>query len=337
MPFPSGSSKPARGFLSLERMSQVAENFADRLVAAIRQKRTPACVGIDPVYQRLPAQIAEYREFNDESDSEAALDAVLEYCRRVIRLVAPLVPAVKINSAYFERYYWEGMEGYFGLIQEAADLGLVVIGDCKRADVGHTAEMYARSSLADPDFVDLEGYRGPDAVTVNPYLGYDGVRPFIDVARAQNKGVFVLVRTSNESASQVQGFTSGDGLTLADHVARLVGLWSADDGLVGRSGYSCVGAVVAPRDRESALRLRALMSQSLLLVPGFGAQGITADLVAPCFKSDGSGALISASRCVIYAYENARYVELYPSDWEKCVQAACKDFVTELAGVVSVS
>lgn len=313
------------------------DNFADRLVEAIRQKKAPACVGIDPVYARLPAEIAEHRELNDEFDSEAALDAVLEFCRRIIRIVAPYVPAVKINSAYFERYYWEGVEGYFDLIQEAAERGLVVIGDGKRADVGHTAEMYARSALADPDFIDLEDYRGPDAVTVNPYFGFDGVRPFVDIARSQGKGMFVLVRTSNESANEVQGFTSTDGLTLADHVARLVAAWAGDDGLVGRSGYSCVGAVVAPRDRDATIRLRGLLNQSILLVPGYGAQGMTAEQVIPCFKSDGTGALVNASRSVIYAYEDTKYLEMYASEWDKCVEAACKDFVKELRGILPAS
>jgi len=313
----------------------LAENFADRLISAIRIKRAPVCVGIDPVYARLPAEIAEHRALNDEQDVEAALDAVLEFCRRVIRTVAPYVPAVKLNSAFFERYYAEGIEGYYELVQEAAERGLVVIGDVKRCDVAHSAEMYARSALAEPDFMNAEQMVAPDAVTVTPYVGADGIEPFVKIACEQGKGVFVLVRTSNPSAEQVQGFQGGDGITLAEHVARLVADWSDRQECLGRNGYSCVGAVVAPVDRDLTYKLRALMPRCLFLVPGYGAQGLTSEDVVPCFKSDGTGALITASRSVIYAYEQPKYLEMYASEWDKCVEQACKDFVAQIAAIVN--
>lgn len=313
------------------------DNFADRLLHAIRAKRAPVCVGIDPVYVRLPAAIAEQRDMNDESDSEAALDAVLEFCRQTIRIVAPYVPAIKINTAFFERYYWEGVEGYFELLQEAADRDLIVIGDCKRADIGSTSELYAKAHLADPDFDDLEDFVGPDAVTVGSYFGLDGVQPFIDVARDEGKGLFVLVRTSNPSAAEIQGLPCGDGLVMCEHVAQRVESWAKQDGLLGTAGYSCVGAVVAPGDEDSTTRLRAMMPHSLFLVPGYGAQGAGPQDVAACFKSDGTGALVTASRSIIYAYEDPKYLELYASEWDKCVEQACKDFVAELAKVVTVS
>jgi len=315
----------------------LADNFADRLLKAIRSKRTPACVGIDPVYSRLPADIAGHRDLNDENDTESALDATLEFCRRVIRIVAPLVPAIKINLAYFERFYWEGIEGYYELIQEAAERDLIVIGDCKRADIGHSAEMYAKAHLADPDFADLDYLVAPDAVTVNPYFGLDGVKPFIDIARDQGKGLFVLVRTTNPSAAAIQALPGADGMTVCEAVAREVAGWAQGDGLVGSAGYSCVGAVVAGKDRESTMKLRAMLPHSIFLVPGYGAQGGGAEDVAPCFKSDGTGAIVTASRSVIYAYEDTKYLELYASEWEKCVEKACKDFIADLARVVSVS
>lgn len=313
----------------------MSENFADRLLDKIKAKGAPVCVGIDPVYSRLPADISQHRELNDETDTEAALDAVLEYCRRVIRIVAPIVPAVKINVAYFERYYWEGLEGYYELVQEAAERDLIVIGDVKRGDVGHSAEMYARAHLARSDFANMDDLVLPDAVTVNSYFGSDGVRPFIDVARSENKGVFVLVRTSNESAGELQEFRNADGATLADHLACQVTTWANDAGLVGESGYSAVGAVVAARDAESTMRLRSLMPNSIFLVPGFKTQGTTAEAVLPCFKSDGTGALITASRSVLYAYEDIKYIERFASEWEKCVEQACRDFVAEINGVLA--
>lgn len=311
-------------------------NFADDLQAAIKAKKTPACVGIDPVYAQLPAEIAEHKDLNDAADSEASLDAVLEFCRRVIRIVAPIVPAVKINSAFFERFYWEGLEGYFDLIQEARDADLIVIGDCKRGDIGSTAEMYARAMLADPDFTDLDELEGPHAVTVSPYFGLDGVKPFIDIAREQGKGVFVLVRTTNESADVIQNAKLEGGLTVAEHVAQQVAAWGQDADLVGKSGFSAVGAVVAAKDKDSAVRLRGMMPNSTFLIPGYGTQGTTAADVAPLFKSDGTGALVTASRSIIYAYDNMRYMERFASEWDKAIEQACKDFVAELGQVVKV-
>ena len=315
----------------------MSAHFADRLIERIRQKGVPACVGLDPVYSRLPAAIAEQRDLNDETDVEASLDAVLEFCRRIIGMVAPIVPAVKINSAFFERYYWDGVEGYYDLVQEAAAAGLMVIGDVKRGDIGHSSGSYAKAHLSDPDFATLDDLVAPDAVTVNPSFGIDGIRPFLETARESgDKGLFALVQTSNESAADVQGLTLEGGMTVGERVGVLVNAWAGDEGLMGSSGYSCLGAVVSPRDPASTTKLRALMPNCIFLVPGFGAQGRTAEQVKPCFKADGTGALVNASRSVIYAYEDMKYLEMYTSEWEKCVEHACRDFVAALKAVVTV-
>ena len=307
-------------------------NFADRLLDAVHAKHNPLCVGIDPVYARLPAEIIEHKALNDESDAEAALDAVLEFCRRIIRIVAPLVPAVKINSAFFERYYWEGLEGYFDLVQEAAERDLVVIGDVKRGDVGHSAEQYARACLADPSFLNLDDRVAPDAVTVNPYFGLDGVRPFIDIAREEQKGIFVLVRTSNESAGELQHLTTAEGLTVAECLAAQVSAWAADEGLIGESGYSCVGAVVSTRDLDEARRLRAQLDKSILLIPGYGAQGLGVEAIAALLGTNGDGAIVNASRSIIYAYQDPEYNADGEQGWESCVELACKNFISRLIG-----
>ena len=312
-------------------------NFADRLLDAVRAKQTPLCVGLDPVYACLPAEIVEHKALNDESDVEAALDAVLEFCRRVIRLVAPLVPAVKINSAFFERYYWEGLEGYFDLVQEAAERDLIVIGDVKRGDIGHSAEQYARACLGDPTFLTLDDRVAPDAVTVNPYFGLDGVKPFIDVAREEQKGIFVLVRTSNETAGELQHLTTADGLSVADCLAGQVSAWAADEGLIGESGYSCVGAVVSTRNPEEAKRLRTRLERSIFLIPGYGAQGLGAEAVAALFKPDGTGAIVNASRSIIYAYQDPELLESADRSWEKSIELACKNSISELAGSIPSS
>ncbi len=312
----------------------MSEHFADQLIAAIRAKKTPVCIGIDPVYDRLPADIADRQSMNDASDSTSAIDGILEFCRRVIKIVAPLVPAVKINSAFFEQYYWDGVEAYYDLVQEADAQSLIVIGDVKRADIGHSSTAYARAHLGDPTFTNLEDIVAPDAVTVNPYFGFDAVRPFVDICKADsNKGVFALVRTSNETSADVQGLRTENGQTVAERVAVMVNEWAGDDGLIGASGYSCIGAVVAPHNREETVRLRELMPRSLFLVPGWGAQGRGAEDIAPCFRPDGTGAIINASRSVLYAYEDMKYIERFTSEWDRCIEQACKDFIRDVATV----
>lgn len=314
----------------------MSNHFADRLVAAIKEKGAPVCIGIDPVYERLPADITEREGFNDPSNCDCAIDAIGEYCRRIIKIVAPLVGVVKINAAFFEQYYGAGLEAYFDLVQEARSAGLIVIGDVKRADVGHSAVRYAKAHLADPEITDADEQMIPDAVTVNPYFGLDGVKPFIEIARTDGKGLFVLVQTSNDSAVEVQDLQLASGETLAVRIARMVNDWAGDDGLIGSCGYSCIGAVVSPRDTEGMARLRILMPNCFFLVPGFGAQGKEVQDVTACFKEDGSGALITASRSVIYAYENMKYVEMYASEWEKCVEHACRDFIDSIATVAKL-
>jgi orotidine-5'-phosphate decarboxylase len=287
-------------------------------------------VGIDPDYARLPADIAEHREMNDSTDSEVALDAVLEYSRRVIKIVAPYVAAIKINTAFFERFYADGIDGYFELIQEANEHKLIVISDCKKGDVGNTSEMYAKSALSDPDFANLDDLVGPDAITVNAWAGLDGVNPFLDVAREEQKGVFVWVRASNPSAAIIQDAKLESGLTVAEHLGQQVATWAEGDGLVGQCGYSALGAVVAATNKESTARLREMMPKCIFLVPGYGAQGSTGADVAAAFNPGGAGALVTASRSVIYAYEEMKYIERWPSEWEKCVEQACKDFVADV-------
>ncbi|MFQ5412741.1 MAG: orotidine-5'-phosphate decarboxylase [Phycisphaerae bacterium] len=311
----------------------MARCFADRLVEAVRDRRTPGIINMDPVLERLPAELrdAATAEGGEKIDRDAAVEAIQDFCRRVIRVVAPLVPAVKLNIAYFERYHAPGIRAYRELIQEASQQGLIVIGDVKRGDVGHTAELYARAQLGRTAWANSEDTVGPDAVTISGAFGWDGVRPFVEIARDEEKGLFVLVRTSNVSAAEVQDVEMADGRKAHDVLASLVDEWAATSGTVGDCGYSSVGAVVATRDRADAVRLRAVMPKSIFLVPGYGAQGGTAEDFAPYLDSDGLGALVAAGRSVIYAYQQASYQSRFGEDWEGSVEQACRDFVADLA------
>jgi len=305
-------------------------HFADRLIRACRDKHTSLCVGIDPVYERLPQQIIEHKAMNDPNDAQSAVDAIFEFCTQLLRTVAPHVPAVKFNSAFFERYYWEGVESYFSLVEEASELGLEVIGDVKRGDIGSTAEAYARGQLANPVFSDMDGIVGPDAVTVNGYFGTDGLKPFVEVASAEGKGVFVLCRTSNPSAACLQDFTDADGKKLWEVVAEQVAEVALDDRLIGEEGFSCIGLVAGGTDPQTLARLRERYPKMLLLVPGYGAQGATAEQIKVAFRSDGLGALVNASRSIIYAHENETFRERFGDNWTGCIEQAVLDAKKDL-------
>ena len=303
--------------------------FSDRLCRAIIDKRTPLVVGIDPVLEQMPPTLLAKK--NVGKSSAAAADLFLEFGLAIIEVAAPLVPAVKINSAYFERYHSPGVSVYRQLIKAARQAGLLVIGDVKRSDIGHTAAQYAVAQLADTDYTDLIENTGPDAITVNAYLGSDGVKPFLDIASAAGKGVFVLVRTSNPGGAEIQELPMADGRPLYMHMADLVNRW---DPAVGEYGWSSLGAVVGATTGHSLAAIRAAAGKSILLIPGFGAQGgsLTDTLLA--FDGRGLGAIIAASRSIIYAWREPKYAELAQTDWRRAVEQALIDHKTQIASLI---
>ncbi len=313
----------------------MAVHFADRLTAAIRARGTCAVVGIDPVYERLPAELSVID--GERPPPRRAVELIGAFCRGVIDVVAPLVPAVKINSAFFEAHYAAGVELYYDLTEHAHKRGLLVIGDVKRGDIGSTAQLYAKAHLAPPAAAAtspaaIGPARIPDAVTVAGYLGENAVRPFADVAREHGKGVFVLVRPSDPGADVIHEYAGADGRRFYEFMAERVREWGAE--AVGQCGYSCIGAVVAAKDADSTRALRAAMPQTLFLVPGYGAQGATADSCRACFRDDGSGAIVNASRSVIFAYEKAGAAERFGDDWRSAVEQACREFIADLAAAL---
>jgi orotidine-5'-phosphate decarboxylase len=309
----------------------VTTHFGDRLCEAVKSKNTPLIVGLDPVYGRLPAAIREHRDMNDENDLDASVDAIFSFSTKVLRIVAPLVGAVKINIAYFEKYLWEGLEAYYSLITEADELGLEVIGDVKRGDIGHTAECYALGHLKNPEFAELEDILTPDAITINGFAGADGILPFAELADKQGKGVFVWVRASNPSAAALQDFADASGTKMYEKLAQIVAQIASDSGRIGESGYSNIGMVIGGTSPEATTALRQKYPNMWILVPGFGSQGATAaDCVRFC-KPDGTGALINASRSILYAFEDAKYTAKFGDNWEKCIEQAAIDAKMELS------
>jgi len=298
------------------------EHFADRLLQAIDEKKAPVCVGIDPDLQKLPD------EFRVCDDPMAQLESVGTWCRQLLEIVAPYTPAIKPQIARFECLHgtepFMGLSIYAALIREAKEMGLIVIGDAKRGDIGSTASAYAQAHLT--------GEHAVDSLTVNGYFGADGLGSFVDVCRREGRGLFVLVRTSNPSGADIQNFEGGDGMFF-EHMARQVDVIGSGEGLVGESGFSCVGAVVGATCPEEARKLRELMPKQIFLLPGYGAQGATAEDCAAGFKPDGTGAIVNASRSVIYAHLNDKYGG---GDWKKAVESAAKDFATDIASAVGI-
>ncbi len=312
----------------------MASHFADRLCDAVKTKRTSLIVGLDPVYTRLPSAIKNHRQMNDEFDAAAAVDAIFDFCTQTMRIIAPMVPAVKINIAFFEKYLWEGLETYYALISEADDLGMEIIGDVKRGDIGHTAELYAAAHLENPELAGLEDTLAPDAITVNGYTGTDGIEPFAEMASRQGKGLFVLVRTSNPSAAAIQDFAGADGQTMYEKLAEVVGQAANKAERIGNAGYSNIGMVVGGTAPDVTTALRQKYDKVWFLVPGYGSQGASAaDCVRFC-KPDGTGALINASRSIIYAYEKPEYKDQFGDDWKRCIEQAVIDAKVDLSNAM---
>ena len=311
----------------------MGDTFADRLLSAVDAKKSCVCVGIDPMFELLPDAIAGDSRTRNANDSEAAIDAIFEFTIGVLRVVAPHSACVKFQSAYFEKYRSEGVEAYYSLIEEAKQLGLLVTGDVKRGDIGSTSAAYAAAHLADPPASEHEEQPGPDAITVNPMLGYDTLQPFVDVARDEHKGLFVLVRTSNPGSAQLQDVKLDDGRTWSEALADGLRPIAEGAGLVGRSGYSSIGAVVGATQTQTMASLRKRLPRSIFLLPGYGMQGATAEMTKASFNEDGRGAIVSASRSILYAHRDTRHAD--KTDWKQAVEAAVIDMKRELAAVHS--
>lgn len=299
------------------------EAFADRLAAAVRRCGNPVMVGLDPRIEQLPDPILSER---GTPDLERRAAAYQSFCRGVIDVIAPLVPVVKPQAAFFEQLGPPGMAALAEVIRYAADRGLLVVFDGKRNDIGSTAEAYAAGILG-------PGGQSPwaaDALTVSPYLGGDSLEPFVTIAKDRGAGVFVLVKTSNPGGGMFQDLVC-DGRPLYQHVAAEVERLAADT--VAGCGYGAVGAVVGATYPEQLAELRVAMPHAWLLVPGYGAQGAGAADVAVAFDSQGLGAVVNNSRGILFAHAQPPYAQEYgPARWQEAVEAATRDMIGQLRG-----
>ncbi len=293
------------------------EHFADRLRAAVEEKGSPIVVGLDPRLELLPPSL---RPDDTRISQDEAAERLLAFNRRLLSIVAPLVPCVKPQAAFYERYGAPGFAAYVETVREARRLGLIVIGDIKRGDIGSTAAAYAEGHLG--------GEIPTDCVTVNPYLGRDGIEPFLKVAEREGRGIFLLVKTSNPSSGELQDLRAPEE-PIYERVAAYVRERGAE--LAGECGDSLLGAVVGATYPEEAGRLRGLMPQATILVPGYGAQGGGASDTLPSFRADGTGAVVNSSRGIIHAYAKDG---LDPEKWEEIVEGAVHAMRADLKGAL---
>jgi len=297
------------------------KSFIDRLADAVGRLKNPVLVGLDPRVESLPKGLLA--DGTAKNWSEQA-QAYKQFCKGVIDVVAPLVPAVKPQAAFFEQIGPGGMAVLAEIIAYAREKGLLVILDGKRNDIGPTATAYAEGFLG----VGGESPWGADALTVSPYLGEDSLKPFVDVARVRSAGVFVLVKTSNLGGGMIQDLVS-EGRPVFAHVAEYVERVARQT--AGECGYGIVGAVIGATYPRQLAELRAAMPHTWFLVPGYGAQGGSAADVAGSFDAQGRGAIVNNSRGIIFAHAIKPYSERFgPSRWQEAVEAATRDMIARL-------
>ncbi|MBD5132079.1 MAG: orotidine-5'-phosphate decarboxylase [Clostridiales bacterium] len=265
--------------------------MADILAERIKAKNNPTVAGLDPRLEYLPDELQK-----SATSDESAAKALVEFNCSIIDSIKDVVPAVKIQSAFYEAFGHCGVKAMEQTAKYAHDNGLIVMADVKRNDIGTTAEAYAKAFL----FGELFDY-----ITVNPYPGIDGIKPFTDACKANGKGIFVLARMSNPSAADIQNMKLENGEPLYMHIGGLIADWGKE--LIGASGYSAVGAVVGATNPDEARLLRSKLNTVFFLVPGYGAQGGNGKDAAASFDKKGGGAIVNNSRGIIAAYKTDKY------------------------------
>lgn len=294
-------------------------HFVDLLAAQVQRLASPVVVGLDPLWEQLPP---DFHRMGTNS-WKAKATAYTDFCNGVVDVVAPLVPAVKLQAAFFEQLGPPGMDAMSRVIEHAQRQSLLVIVDGKRNDIGSTAAAYARGYLGRGQSV-----WNADALTVSPYLGEDSLAPFVEVAKERGAGVFILVKTSNPGGRMLQDLVC-DGQPLYRRVAEHVEQLAA--GTAGECGYGLVGAVVGATYPEQLAELRTAMPHTWFLVPGYGSQGGTAADAAAAFDARGLGAIVNNSRGIIFAHEHPEYARRFgPARWQEAVEAATRDMIAEL-------
>ncbi len=303
----------------------------NKLVSNIQKTGAPIVVGLDPMLKYVPEHIQK-KAFAEHGETlKGAAEAIWLYNKEIVDNVYDLIPAVKPQIAMYEQFGIEGLIAFKKTVDYCKEKGLVVIGDIKRGDIGSTSEAYAVGHLGKVQ-VGSNSYYGfdEDFVTVNPYLGSDGVNPFIKVCKEEKKGLFILVKTSNPSSGEFQDRLI-DGRPLYEIVGDKVAEWGAD--CMGDS-YSYIGAVVGATYPEMGKVLRKIMPKSFILVPGYGAQGGKGADLVHFFNEDGLGAIVNSSRGIIAAYQQEKYAKYGAENFGEASRAAVEDMIADISGAL---
>ncbi len=299
----------------------------NKLTDKIKKTGAPVVVGLDPMLSYVPEHIVK-RAFDEFGETpEGAAEAIWQYNKGIVDAVCDIVPAVKPQIAMYEQFGIEGLKAFKKTVDYCKSKDMVVIGDIKRGDIGSTSAAYAaghlgRVKIGNNSFAGFD----EDFVTVNPYLGTDGVKPFIDVCREEKKGIFVLVKTSNPSSGEFQDRLV-DGRPLYELVGEQVAKWGEE--CMG-DGYSYVGAVVGATYPEQGRVLRRIMPKAFILVPGYGAQGGKGSDLADYFNGDGLGAIVNSSRGIICAYKQEKYAAFGPEGYAEASRQAALDMIKDI-------
>ena len=302
-----------------------------QLIEKIQKTKAPICVGLDPMLSYVPEHV-KAKAFKEHGETlEGAAEAIWQFNKEIVDHTWDLIPSVKPQIAMYEQFGLPGLAVYKKTVDYCQEKGLVVIGDAKRGDIGSTSAAYATAHIGKVQVGEnvFQGF-GTDFLTVNPYFGTDGVKPFVEACNANDKGIFILVKTSNPSSGEFQDRLI-DGRPLYEWVAEKVVEWgsSSMDG-----DYSNVGAVVGATYPEMSRILRGLMPHTYFLVPGYGAQGGTAEDLKPCFNEDGLGAIVNSSRGIIAAYRQEKYAKFGPEHFGEASRQAGLDMAADISRVL---
>lgn len=297
----------------------------DKLIKKIILLQNPTCVGLDTDFNYLPEDMKE-----GVSTLSKAAGRILEFNKNVIDSVCDIVPAVKVQIAYYEMYGHYGLKAFAQTMAYAHKKGLIVIADCKRNDIGSTASCYSKAYLGSTAVGAKQIKAFPaDMLTVNGYLGSDGIKPFIEDIKNNNKSIFVLVKTSNPSGGELQNLKLENGQYIYEKMGALVEEWGKDT--IGRYGYSEVGAVVGATHPEEAATLRKQMPRTFFLIPGYGAQGGSAEMLKVCFGKRGLGGVVNSSRGILCAYKKPEYAGM---NYFEAARAASIDMQRDLSAAI---
>lgn len=300
----------------------------DKLIDKIQKTGAPIVVGLDPMMKFVPDHIKKLAFESKGENLEGAAEAIWLYNKQIIDKTYDLIPAVKPQIAMYEQFGIPGLIAFKKTVDYCKEKDLVVIGDIKRGDIGSTSAAYATAHLGKVQVgSNLCAGFDEDFVTVNPYLGTDGVQPFIDVCKEEKKGIFILVKTSNPSSGEFQDRLI-DGRPLYEHVGEKVAAWGEQ--LMGEKGYSYVGAVVGATYPEQGKILRKVMPKSFILVPGYGAQGASGKDLIHFFDDNRLGAIVNSSRGIIAAYQNEKYSKFGALNFADASRQAVIDMITDI-------